>query len=151
MYAKNPCLLDHTVRPSAVGGDFTHRIVHFEDRRAGVVHDAQRRFHVVVVDAVMLLNQGDLAGVNGGFANQSVGNVFFNFLRQQSRLAQVLEHWRGQPKAVGHKSGDQSGNHHAQRRVINRHATRSADAEQGQQVVAANPQRQNVLAHAGLL
>ena len=77
----------------------------------------------------MLLDQGNLAGVNGGFADQAVGNVFFNFLRQQGRLPQMLEHRRGQPEAVGHKGGDQPRNHHAQRRAVNRHATRSADAQ----------------------
>ena len=81
--SKMPCLFDHTICPCSVGSYFAHRILHFENGRTGWVDKPHRHLYIAVLYAIVLLNQVDLARVNGGLAHQAVSQVFVYFLGQQ--------------------------------------------------------------------
>ena len=60
-----PRLFDHTICPGSVSGYFAHRVVHSENGRTGWAYKAPRHLHIAVLDAIVLIDQVDLARVNG--------------------------------------------------------------------------------------
>ena len=109
-----------------MGADFTHAAAMLKHRRAVTIQYFLRSIHIIRADAVVLFNQGNLAWVNGGFADQSVQQILFDLGAQEFGDVQVLKHRSGEMKAMRSQSGDQTGDDAAQRRAVNADVARAA-------------------------
>ncbi len=96
----------------------------------------------------MAFDQRQLIRMNRGLADQAMRQVFQHLGVQQCLVVEVLEHRRRQAEAVRCERGHQPRDHRPKRRAVDRHGARPAYAQQRQQIVAADAQRQDAPDHA---
>ena len=92
-----------------MGGGLAHAAVHLEDG-GGVRHeDAARFLEVVGVDAEARFDEPDLVRMDGGFAEQPLQEVEFDFLGQHLRVVDAFANGSGQTEAEGNELANRIG------------------------------------------
>jgi len=99
--------------PIFMGSDFAHAAAVAEHGGAVFVQNDLCGFYVVRADAVVAFNQWHLVGVDGGFADQAMQQVFADFFGQEFRPIHVLEDGGSEMKAMRAHGGDEAGDNAA--------------------------------------
>lgn len=73
------------------------------------VEDALRHAQVGIGDGIEGFNEGNLQGVDDGFATQSVRQILHDFGMQYIGLLYVFENRGGELEAIGFENRDQLG------------------------------------------
>ncbi|OPZ89603.1 MAG: hypothetical protein BWY75_01097 [bacterium ADurb.Bin425] len=132
-----------------MGGGLAHATAHAEDRRRVGCEDGLGFFQVGALHPEHGLDLGDLPGVDGGLAEEPVGQVAPDLFFQEFLVALVdeLEDRRRQPEAVGQELAHQLADEGADRSVVDGAVLGTALPDAVEQVVAADAQAEDAIAH----
>src|SRR3990167_3574024 len=137
--------LDDHPRPGGVRRGFAHAAVAAEHGWRLVVQDRARLGHFLDVGAIDRMDDRDLVGVNRGLGQQAMLDVLFDLAAQHVGRGEMFKDRGRDRESVRDKGARNVANDTAQRAVIGGPVSRTADAEQPEDVVPADPHRRHAL------
>ena len=105
-----------------------------------MIEDAQRGFQILLVNTVVILDEGHLGRMNGGLADQAMIEVDFDLAPQGLGIVEMLKDRRRQGKALWDEGRRQAGDNMTDGRLVDGPPPGTAHVQKGQEIVAPDAQ-----------